>query len=190
LRLFVRPAAPVRIYVVAPNGRVSRYTVDLSSTVGALKERITQRLFIPTQSQILFYGVSRLSRDSSTLFSYHLRNYAVVRLVQITSTFIPIFVQPARGERVSFDVNPTIQTVYQLKTLVQQRLSISPARQRLIFRGKELRNPFLLVRYNVNRGDTLHLVTVDEKKTTDRFDRFFEPYQCKCNNILHLFLID
>ena len=185
LRLLVRPAAPVRIFVVSPRGHVSRYTVNLSSTVGELKVRISQRLFLPAQSQILYYGRRRLSSDSSTLSSNHIRNYAVLRLVQIETKFIPVFVQPTRGQKLSFDVNPTVQTVQQLKALIEQKLSISPDRQRLIFRGKELKNQFLLVRYNVNRGDTIHLVLVQEKVTTDRFDRFFEPYQCKCNTIYY-----
>jgi hypothetical protein len=69
---------------------------------------------------------------------------------------LDINVKTIDGQNRSYSV-PDSYTVAQFKEKIAQSLNIPTERQRLIFQGKELKDPSSLSEFDVN-GKTLHLV--------------------------------
>ena len=60
------------------------------------------------------------------------------------------------GKTITADAEPT-DFVQELKRQVHVKTSISPARQSLVFSGRQLKDGFTLADYNIQTMNTLHL---------------------------------
>jgi len=70
---------------------------------------------------------------------------------------MPIFVKTLTGKEFTLEVEPN-NTIYEIKTMIQEKENILQEYQKIIFAGNELEDINSLSDYNIQRDSTLHLV--------------------------------
>ena len=130
---------------------------DLKGTVGDLKAMIQDRKGIPIHHQVL-YHLDKL-QDDMTLGDSKIKNGTKIYLVPaaVKQGSMTIFVNILTSEPIILNVEP-LNTVLQVKHMIQEKEGIPPHQQRLVYSGKSLENDRNVSDYKIKHESTLHLV--------------------------------
>lgn len=70
---------------------------------------------------------------------------------------ILVIIKSSNADKTEVQVDPSV-TVLEFKSLITEKISIEPALQRLIYKGRVLKDDCTLSFYDVQDGHTIHLV--------------------------------
>lgn len=140
-------------------GDVRSLEVSGNTTVGELKQLISQHFNVPPNKQKLSsengHRIS-LEDNSRSLSSYGLSSDSVVMLLITNPGPFQVFVINEKGQTKTYDVDVN-ETVDQLQTKIFQKERVPKDQQRLIFGGRQLEAGKKLQDYDITSGSTIHM---------------------------------
>ena len=153
------------ISITLLNGEEHILTVAPGTTVGSLKDLISQRFQVSPESQKLSYNKDgqqiMLDNDLTSLSFYGVSAGAKILMLvkgpNEPTTYIELFLKTEKGQTHTYNVPPG-ETVAGFKLKVQQRERMAVDQQRLVHEGKKLDNGSrTLESYNVRKESTIYL---------------------------------
>ncbi|KAL5705293.1 hypothetical protein ACHQM5_023618 [Ranunculus cassubicifolius] len=118
-----------------------------------VKSTIESMVGIPIVKQKLNIGQVRLE-DHRTLAEMNILPGETLSLI---SGSMQVFVKGLSGNTITLGVDP-FDTVNVIKEMIEEHDGMHIDQQRLIFAGKQLEGQRTLADYNIQKGDTIHLV--------------------------------
>ena len=154
LALFLR--AGMQIFVKTQSGKTITLEVEGSDTMAIIKSKIHDKEGIPPNMQMLIRGGKQLE-DDRTVYDYHIPRESTLYIVPRLRGYTQIFVEPHTGKTITLDVSLN-DTIYRVKSKIQNVEGIPFEQQRLMLAGKQLEDTHTLSDYIVEFRSTLHLV--------------------------------
>ena len=140
-------------YVSCGSGQLIPVEVTPDDTIGTLKTRIHEKEVISPSQQRLFFSGTELE-NHHTVSGCGIQMESVVDLVQGTMC---VFVKTLTRNILTLESDP-LDTTWDLKVKLHDKLGIPSSWQRLTFAGKQLEDEQLLREYRIQRKSTLHLI--------------------------------
>ncbi|XP_055054671.2 uncharacterized protein [Misgurnus anguillicaudatus] len=150
----------MELEIVQMNGDTIHLTVDNNSTVGRLKQLISQNLNVnpPKLKLSANNGDQRnnLDDDTKTLSSYNLRSGSTVMVLIKKPIPIQVLVRNEKGITHTYDVDAD-EKVDDLQKKIFNKDRTPPDQQKLVYNGRQLEPGKMLQEYNITSGSTTSL---------------------------------
>jgi len=140
----------IKIFICMSSGETFNIEVKSIDNIVNIKTKIHQRKGI--LSYFLYFSEIKLE-DHLTINDYNIKQNSIVQLV----LSITIYIKVLGGKIFTLDVNP-LDTIGNIKIIIQQKEGIPQCQQRLVFCNKCLNDNFKLSDYNVQNQCSIHLV--------------------------------
>jgi ubiquitin C len=149
------------ISVKTLSGRTCTLNVEPSETVYDIKSKIEDKEGLPIDQQMLVFMRKQLE-DHRTLADYEIKSESTIHLLvfEVTDSnggSMVISVKTPTGKIITLNVKPS-ETVYDIKSKIEDQEGIPIYQQKLLFTGKQLEDHCTLADYKIERESTLHLI--------------------------------
>ncbi|KAH7832664.1 putative polyubiquitin [Monocercomonoides exilis] len=155
LRLALRQASKMHIFVKIGSGKSIALEVSSTDTIGQVKEKIANREGIPFGEQQVMFGGEQLE-DGRTLEECGVEREDTLRVV-FKAKQMRICVKEMSGSDIGVEVLST-DTVGRVKQKIQERRGVPRDLQTLVFAGAPLEDEKTLRHYNIVDEAVLYLM--------------------------------
>ena len=156
LYLILKLIQNILIFVKTLTGETITLEAKASDTVENVKFMIDEKEDIPHDLQILMFHKMQLE-DGHTLYDYNIKDGDELHLSLRLRKSKELFVKIHNTKIITIEVE-TSDTIENLRYKIQDKTSIPPDQQRLLFTGELLKNMHTLFYYNVRHDSTIQLV--------------------------------
>ncbi len=163
---------PINIFVRLFTGKILTIEILPSAQVRELKEKVHKLKGLPPAQQRFFLNGAELD-DNVTLSSCNLDMQTTLQLTMRAPESPPspspspsltdIFIKTPLGKTVTISV-ALDEKVSEVKAKISKKAGIDPAKQTLLFQGKELQDDLRLTNYGIDRESNLAVVLRENKQ--------------------------
>ncbi|KAF8084023.1 hypothetical protein N665_0738s0012 [Sinapis alba] len=138
----------IQIFVKFLEGKTIALVVQRSSTIGHVKAMIQHKEGFSTEQQRLIF-VGKQVENHHTLVDYNIQRDSLIHCVLRLSKNLRIFIRTLKGKTIALDGVKSLDTIENVKGMIQDKEGISTHRQILIFAGQVLEDGCPLTDYNI-----------------------------------------
>ena len=147
----------MQILVRTITGRTITLDVEKKDLIEEIRTKIHDKEGIPPDIQFLTYA-GKVLDNGKTLEDYGIQNSSTVYLVfRLLGGTLQIFIKTMTGKQIPMEVEES-DSIYKLKTMIEELEGIDADKQRLMYLGKELKDDDVIESTKIIDLSTIHVM--------------------------------